>query len=572
MKNIDVYGNISGLKKSILEALKDIYEIENHNASYCSDELSNILAKLTYSINREIAVFLNSKGKVLSVFVGDFTTVEFSEKIEKGSRCLHTHPSSSGKLSAIDITTLRALPIISMAAIGIKNGLVNDFYCSYINKDNNIINLGPYKSTYKTLELMNELKEFATTKREIDFNVQERVIAVGVNTKKCKSDLDELEQLIDTAGGLCVYKMEQNRENFDNSSYIGKGKIQELSYLVSMYKADTICFDDPLNINQMRNLESSLNAKILDRSSLILDIFAKRANSKEGKLQVELAQLNHLLPLLTGQGIALSRLGGGIGTRGPGETKLESDRRHILRRVNYLKKQLKEVEKRRSNLRQARKKQDVFVVAVVGYTNAGKSTLVNKITNSEVFVKDMLFATLDPSIRSFKLSSSETILFIDTVGFISKLPHELIEAFKSSLEEVVMADLIVHVMDGKNDNVGNQARVVYDILEQIEANDIEVIEVINKIDLLNIENIKKGNKILVSAITGEGIEQLINRISTYTEKKKEFNVKVPYDNGKLISYIHDNCHIDSELFEETHIQYNLKAVDKVIMNISNMNK
>jgi len=567
LKKQEVYGNINGLKKSIIEQLQNIYSMDSDNSDYCSSEVLNLIANLTYSINREIAIFINNRGKILSVFVGDFKTVEINEKIERGSRCIHTHPGGSGKLSSVDINTLKTLPIISMAAIGVKNGAISDFYCSYINKENNVVNIGPYNKISSTSEILNELKEFATTKRELNSTEQERVIAVGVNTKNCNANLDELEQLIITAGGVCVHKLEQNRENFDNSSYVGKGKIQELMYLISSYNADTICFDDPLNNNQMRNLKQSLNAKILDRSSLILDIFAKRANSKEGKLQVELAQLNHLLPLLSGQGVALSRLGGGIGTRGPGETKLESDRRHILRRVNYLKKQLKEVEKRRTNVRENRKKQDVFIIAIVGYTNAGKSTLINKITNSEVFVKDMLFATLDTSIRSYQISASETVLFVDTVGFISKLPHELIEAFKSTLEEVVQANLILHVMDGSSDKMEEQAKVVYEILEQINASKIKVIEVINKVDIMqSIKNIDE-KKVYVSAKTGNGIPLLLKKIEKHTKTKKIFNVSIPYENGKLISYIHDNCEIITEEFEETKVVFKIKAIEKTIKNI-----
>jgi len=572
LKKKEVTGNINGLKKSVLAILQSLYDIKSDNSYYCDIQIQEILINVTSITNREIAIFINKQGYVVNVFVGDFKKVIFDNIIEKNCICIHSHPQSSGRLSPVDIDTLKNLSLRAMAAIGVFDNQIINFYCAYINNNNETIILGPIDSVEFSLEIVKEINEFATCSRKDFDDKNERVIAVGINSYNIKANLDELEELINTAGGICVYKLVQNKERADNAFYIGKGKLGELKYLISEYNATTVCFDDPLNATQMRNIEQVLNIKVLDRSTLILDIFASRANSKEGKLQVELAQLNHLLPLLIGKGTQLSRLAGGIGTRGPGETKLETDRRHILKKINTLKKQLAEVEKRREGLRKERRKKEVYMVALAGYTNAGKSTLLNKLTNSTVFEKDMLFATLDPSIRRLEISPSNIILFVDTVGFISKLPHELIEAFKSTLEEMVKADLILHVMDGSNNNMEEQAKVVYSILKEISASEVNVIEVINKIDLVDSEFTNKKEKIYVSSKTGEGILYLLDTIQKLMGSKKEINIKVSYENGKLISYIHQNCEIITEEFEEFYTLFKLKASTKIINHIYHMNK
>ncbi len=569
MKKKEILGNINGLKKSYLDELQAIFDIRSDNDTYASEEIEVILAYVSSRVNREIVVFINNNGIVEQLAVGDISSASVSEKISRGSRCLHTHPSSDGRLSAIDKNTLVKLPIIAMASIGVTNNQVVDFYGSYINKEQIVIEIGPIKSVVYTQEFMSEINKLATTTRKQELTHTESVIAVGVTTKKSKANLDELKELIETADGKCVYTLHQNREQIDNSFYVGKGKVTELAHLVSLYKADTICFDDPLTMNQIRNLQEHLDVKIVDRSTLILDIFASRAHSKDGKLQVELAQLSHMLPQLTGKGTSLSRLAGGIGTRGPGESKLETDRRHILRKINFLKKQLKEVEVRRRQLRDSRKNNDVFMIALAGYTNAGKSTLLNYITNSDVFVKDMLFATLDPSVRKLQLSKGQPVVFIDTVGFISKLPHELIEAFKSTLEEVTEADVILHVLDGSNKKMEDQREVVYEIFEQIGVKSPEILEVINKIDVIDEHCENSKERAYVSAITGEGIDELLAIITDLIGSKKSFIVNVPYNKGKLISYIHDNCDIISEKFTETKVIFNLKTSKKVIKIISN---
>lgn len=569
MKKQEISGNTNGMKRSLLDELQLVFDIRSDKDTYANEEIEQIIAYVSSQVNREIVVFINNQGIVEQLAVGDISSASISEKISRGSRCLHTHPKADGHLSAIDLNTLIKLPIKAMASIGVTLNHVVDFYGSYVNKEQEVIEVGPIRSVKYTQKFMDEINTLATTSRKQIFLQSENVIAVGVTTTKSKSNLDELKELIETANGICVYSLHQNRDQIDNTYYVGKGKVTELSHLISQYKADTICFDDPLTINQMRNLQEQLDVKIVDRSTLILDIFASRANSKDGKLQVELAQLSHLLPQLTGKGTSLSRLGGGIGTRGPGESKLETDRRHILRKINFLKKQLKEVEGRRRHLRENRKNNDVFMVALAGYTNAGKSTLLNYITHSDVFTKDMLFATLDPSVRKLQLGKGQPMVFVDTVGFISKLPHELIEAFKSTLEEVTEADVIIHVLDGANPNMEAQREVVYEILDQIGVKSPEILEVVNKTDIMGEHPKSKKERFYVSAITGEGIDSLLEVITNLAGSKKTCKVNIPYDKGKLISYIHDHCDILSEDFSDTYISFYIQTSKKVIKIIAN---
>lgn len=328
---------------------------------------------------------------------------------------------------------------------------------------------------------------------------------------------------------------------------------EELSLKRQALSADLVIFDDELSASCIRNLEDIIGVRVIDRTSLILDIFALRAKSREGRLQVELAQQKYRLPRLMGQGQAMSRLGGGIGTRGPGETKLQSDRMHIRRRISYLEQQLKEVSERRGVMRKERTKKGLPVVAVVGYTNAGKSTLVNRLCNADVFAEDMLFATLDPSVRKLVTPEKQDFLLVDTVGFIKKLPHELVEAFKSTLEEVVYADLLLHVVDGSSPEADMQIDVVEKIICELGAGGRPQYLVVNKIDKIG----KDGEGMLVakklprtyytSAITGEGLDTLRDAVTEFfTRVEKQFELVVPYSEGKKLSYLHDNGTISEE--------------------------
>ncbi len=358
-------------------------------------------------------------------------------------------------------------------------------------------------------------------------NEKERVLLVGVSTfgqELTESSLDELSELAKTAGAETAGRLIQNREQVHPGTYVGKGKIEEIKDMLWETEATGIVCDDELSPAQMKNLQDELDVKVMDRTLLILDIFAARASTSEGKIQVELAQLKYRQTRLTGFGTALSRLGGGIGTRGPGEKKLEMDRRLIKSRIAQLNRELKEVKRHREVTRGQRKKSRIPVIAIVGYTNAGKSTLLNKLTGADIFAEDKLFATLDPTTRGLRLLSGQEILLTDTVGFIKKLPHHLVEAFKSTLEEAKYADLILHVVDSSNPQMDEQMFTVYETLKNLKVGDKPVITVFNKQDRLGKEQIVRDFQadytVKLSAKTGEGIPELLETMEAVLREQK----------------------------------------------------
>ena len=370
----------------------------------------------------------------------------------------------------------------------------------------------------------------------------EKVILIGVSTgdsDMMKESLDELEELADTAGAVTVGKVIQNLPQIQQGTYIGTGKIAEICNLIAETGATGVICDDELSPAQLKNLEEGLGTKVMDRTLLILDIFAARASTSEGKIQVELAQLKYRLARLVGLRSSLSRLGGGIGTRGPGEKKLEMDRRLIKDRIAQLNRELAEVKRHREVIRSKRSREHVSVAAIVGYTNAGKSTLLNKLTGAGVLEEDKLFATLDPTTRMLELESGQEILMTDTVGFIRKLPHHLIEAFKSTLEEAKYADLILHVVDTANPQMDEQMYTVYETLTNLEVKDKPIITVFNKQDLaeegLIIRDFHADYTVKISAKKGDGLSELLQTIEAVLREQKVFIEGVyPYqDAGKL---------------------------------------
>lgn len=370
----------------------------------------------------------------------------------------------------------------------------------------------------------------------------ERFILIGVavsDNDDTKESLDELSELVDTAGGFTVGTIIQNREKIHPATYIGKGKIEEVRQMIFETDATGVVCDDELSPVQLRNLEDALQTVVLDRTIIIMDIFAKRAITKEGKLQVEIAQLRYRSTRLMGMGNILSRLGGGIGTRGPGEKKLEVDRRHIRERLSLLKTELENLEKNRETARSLRSRSNIPVIAIVGYTNAGKSTLINHITDAGVLEEDKLFATLDPTTRNYTMVSGQQVLFTDTVGFIRKLPHHLINAFRSTLEEAKYADIITHVVDSANPDAYKQMHIVYDTLDSLGIKDKTIITVFNKQDKVETEQILKDFKadhtIRISAKTGKGVDKLLEQIEKVLMERKILieNVFSYNDAGKI---------------------------------------
>ncbi len=405
---------------------------------------------------------------------------------------------------------------------------------------------------------------------------KEKAIAVGIYTSRAdrwreEQSLEELSTLAITAGADVLQKFMQEKPRRDPAYYCGKGKLEEMKTYCNQKGVDLVLFDDPLTPAQMRNIEHLMDRKVLDRTQLILDIFAQRAKTAEGKLQVELAQIEYLLPRLTGRGIELSRLGGGIGTRGPGETKLEFDRRRLRERRSRLKKQLDHVQEIRELQRKSRSEIPLPLVALIGYTNAGKTTLFNRLTESTSFVSPILFATLDPAIKSIRVPNQQTVLFSDTVGFIQKLPTELVAAFRATLEEVVQAHLLLHVIDASSPAIDEQIEAVQETIRILEAAGKPILHVLNKIDLLDnyasmLQSYRHqlGNVVAISAETGEGLEDLIEAIvrilSVFWERVR---LSIPGDQQSLISLLHDEGKIFGKNYVDGRIELDVELPKKL---------
>ena len=409
----------------------------------------------------------------------------------------------------------------------------------------------------------------------------EKVILCGVHTGRINTlddtteeSMQELYELARTAKAEVVGEMIQNKDHPETSTYFGEGKMEELRIAAETLGATLLIFDDELTGSQIRNIENYTHIRTIDRSTLILDIFAQRAMSKEGKIQVELAQLKYSLPRLSGMGVQLSRLGGGIGTRGPGETKLESDKRHIHRRINSLEAELREIQAHRDLQRSRREKDNVVVAALVGYTNAGKSTILNYFTESQVFAENMLFATLDPTMRKLDLPDGRNAVIVDTVGFIRKLPHHLIEAFKSTLDEAVLADVLIHVIDSSNPEMYTQMRVVDELIQTLGCRAQRIIAVFNKSDVAPpLSPRPEGNYtdfVSVSAKSGEGMEELVELLhDALPGKKKEIEVLIPYSESKIAATLHDGEVILEESYEAEGTKIRILADEALYAKLRN---
>lgn len=584
--NKTIYGNISSIRNTLLEKMKAYIGYADETGSFVPDEIAQLMLEVTCETNKEIAIFIDRRNRVLAIAMGDDKSVPLPETEGKrsvfrlcGVRCIHTHPNGSVRPSEVDIQSLKNARYDGMVVLGVdtNRSVITGISASVLDRDdtglfNDFSIKGPYPY-YKRKELDEIFAELVDKDKEAAYfakgseQVQDdsqRAIIVGViqdDVYFSGNPLAELKELAESAGASVVGSFTQKRETPEAKTYIGRGLAEDLSLKRQALNADLVIFDDELSASQIRNLEQIIGVRVIDRTALILDIFATRAKSREGRLQVELAQQKYRLPRLGGQGSILSRLGGGIGTRGPGETQLETDRRHIKRKINYLESQLKEVSSRRSVLRKERQKKEIPTVAVVGYTNAGKSTLVNALCDSDVFAEDKLFATLDTSVRRLVTEENRDFLLIDTVGFIRKLPHDLVEAFKSTLEETVYADFLLHVVDCSNPDYESCIDTVEKILHEIGAGERPKYLVLNKIDSAPgdvfpsrrvMENY--GKVFRVSALTGEGLEELKAQIINYFVRvDKKYECLLPYSSAGLLNYLHENGKVESEEYTENGI-------------------
>ncbi len=394
-----------------------------------------------------------------------------------------------------------------------------------------------------------------------------RAILAALDTGEydAEASISELEELAQTAGAETIAQIIQKRPSPEPATVLGEGKIAEIAELCKNLEANLIIFDMELSSSQIRNIEKILDTRVIDRTMLILDIFAGRAVSNEGKLQVELAQLKYRLPRLAGIGTSLSRLGGGIGTRGPGETQLETDRRHIRRRIAKLENELKELTTRRNFSRSRRKKDNVLTGAIVGYTNAGKSTLLNRLTNADVLAENKLFATLDLTSRAVELPDGRSLLLVDTVGLIRRLPHHLVEAFKSTLEEAVCADIILHVCDISDPEAAEKTRTAQEILAELGCGEIPAVNILNKCDMVEYNSPENNNTVKISAKSGYNIDKLLEVIAAnLPESQKRMMLMFPYDKAGLIAKIRVNGKVFSEEYNENGVIINA-LVDRLLI-------
>ncbi|MHB1314883.1 MAG: GTPase HflX [Christensenellales bacterium] len=570
-KENEVHGNTSGLKNSVIEQLQTLYEQKVEKGSFFSQEMAEKMAFLTQQTGREIAVYLNRAGEVTDVIIGSGEDVSLpkvsfmrSERALCGVRCFHTHPDGSAMLSRLDETVLKSYRLDAMTAIAVIEGKPAGFTAAFLMEGKIVhtpVTTNPYgEPLYDTM--MQAVKDYIFELYEK--KGKDRAILVGIEDAALLYDsMGELAQLADTAGASVVAKITQKREGSDNATYVGRGKVKEISQAVQQMEADLCIFDDELSSVQVRNLEEALGLRIVDRATLILDIFAQRAQSSEGKMQVELAQLKYMLPRLTGFNTALSRLGGGIGTRGPGEKKLETDRRHIKRRIFELERNIEGLKAHRQLRRSGRG--DIPTVALVGYTNAGKSTMLNRLSGSSVLAEDKLFATLDPVTRSVSTPGGIAFLLVDTVGFINKLPHDLIDAFRSTLEEAVYADVLVHVVDASCSFYTTQMQVVEDVLASLGAGDKPVIVAMNKVDKTAVSDTR--NAVAVSAETGQGLNDLLLEIEkTLLAAKYKMEYFIPYTKSAAKAFLHREAKILEEEFSENGVRL-VAMVDQRIDNL-----
>jgi len=519
----DIHGNIEGIRKSVLDEMAGLYDVQLESGVFMPQDLLESLCGYSASMNREIAVYITRYGEIADVFVGRSDSIDLpdlrlrrSERRLSMIRCVHTHPGGCGELSDVDISALISMRFDAMCAVGVSaDGRPTSAQCAFLDAGapgrarlSELVNARrlPQEDWLAQIE---ETDAAYLTAMPSNEQGRERAVLVGIESE---TSLDELEELAKTAGADTVLRVLQKRPKPDTAFCIGRGKAEELSLRCQAAQADLVIFDEELSGVMQKNLEEMLRVKVIDRTALILDIFAARANTREGKLQVEMAQLQYRSQRLLGQGLVLSRLAGGIGTRGPGESKLEVNRRRIRERLTDLRRELEQIERQRNLRRQSREKNGVPIVALVGYTNAGKSTLFNRLTGSNVYVMDQLFATLDSVSRPITLPHGGKALLVDTVGFIRKLPHELVKAFRATLEEARLADVLLIVCDGADPELETRRQTVEEVLDSLGATEAPRIEALNKCDLFSGGADRLPGAVRISASTGENLDELLLRV------------------------------------------------------------
>lgn len=584
-----IYGKIEGVRNSVLNQLEELYDIAVPKYSVFTQEIVDIISRVSANIEKEVSVAISRKGKVISVAIGDSTSVEIplidiNEKKLSGVRIIHTHPNGICRLSALDVSALLKLKLDAIVAIAIEENVVKDLSLGLCTVENDVLLCEEYPNVsteqllgFNILDKINHIEEIIKTSdaKEDD---SEKAILVGTDTHDSLIELAELAKACEIPVIDTVF---QNRNKIDTAFYIGKGKAFEIARLRQEKRVNLIIFDDELSGSQVRNLESVTGVKVIDRTTLILEIFARRAKSREAKIQVELAQLKYRSARLMGLGTVLSRTGAGIGTKGPGEKKLEIDRRKIREEIVELQKELKKIKKTREVQRERRNKQNIPQVSLVGYTNAGKSTLRNTICDiaaqdnlekDKVFEANMLFATLDTTTRAVNLPSNRPITLTDTVGFVKKLPHELVEAFKSTLEEVIYSDVLCHVVDSSAEDAQLQIEAVEKVLEELGALEKTSILILNKIDLVDAQKVEelrelykeKYKIVAISAVERINLDELLKEIEEqlpHTLSLKKY--LIPYTDQQVVAYLHRGANILEEEYRDNGTYIKAQVDDEV---------
>ncbi|EJU08487.1 GTPase HflX [Fusobacterium hwasookii] len=592
-----VNGNTSGLKEYVLENLDKLYNTKIEKGKIISQEIVEYISDISNKINREINIAIDRSGNIIDISIGDSSTVNLPvvpvyDKKLSGVRIIHTHPEGNPHLSSVDISALIKLKLDCIVSIGVSEEGITGYevaICSIVNDE-----LSYDRTLLKNLDdfdYLEEIKEVEESlrKRNITEDDKEYALLIGIDEEEY---LDELEELASACDVEVVGKFFQKRSKPDPVFLIGSGKIQELALTRQVRKANLLIFDEELSGLQLKMIEEVTGCKVIDRTTLILEIFARRARTREAKLQVELAQLKYRSNRLIGFGVTMSRLGGGVGTKGPGEKKLEIDRRVIKKTISYLNNELENIKKVRNTQRSKREDSGIPRVSLVGYTNVGKSTLRNVLVDmyqndktlkkDEVLSQDMLFATLDTTTRTIELKDKRIVSLTDTVGFIQKLPHDLVESFKSTLEEVIFSDLIIHVADISSKNVIEQIEAVEKVLEELNCLDKTKILLLNKIDNATknnsymlieqkIDEIKEKysnyQTLIISAKNRFNIDELMELIKKNL-KVKTYDCKllIPYTSTEVAARVHRNAIVKSESFVDEGI------VLEVVMNEKEYNK